>query len=72
MKDVRTSSLPSQERVFETGSLEPGADPYPEELAFRGVEEGQALARPGYRLTFLMPGLFISKQGTLSLSALTL
>lgn len=72
MKDVRASSLPLQERAFEAGSPEPGPDPCPEELAFRGVEEWQALARPGYRLMLLLPGLFISKQGTLSLSALML
>lgn len=72
MKDVRASSLPSQERVFAAGSLEPGSDTCPEELAFRGVEEGQALARPGYRLMLFLPDLFISKQGTLSLSTLML
>jgi len=70
MKDVRALSLPSQERVFEAGPPEPNLDPCPEELAFRGVEEGQALARSGYRLMFLLPGLFILKQGTLRLSAL--
>lgn len=69
VKDVRASSLPSHERVFEAGSPEPGPDPYPEVLAFRGVEEEQALARPGYTLMFLMSGLFIFKQDTLSLSA---
>lgn len=60
---------PHKKRVFEAGSPEPGPDPYPEVLAFRGVEEEQSLARPGYRLMFLMSGLFIFKQGTLNLSA---
>lgn len=37
-----------------------------------GWKEGQAFARPGYRLMLLLPGLLILKQGTLSLSALML
>lgn len=69
---LELSLCPHKKRVFEAGSPEPGPDPCPEELASRGTEGGQALARPGYRLMLLLPGLFISEQSTFSLSALRL
>ncbi|KAJ7402658.1 SID1 transmembrane family member 1 [Pitangus sulphuratus] len=51
MKDLRASPLPSQERAFEASSPEPCPDPYPEELAFKGVEEDESSSSGGRQMS---------------------